>query len=92
MATTVVHCKKESYDAYIGRPSIWGNPFIVGKHGTLDEVLEKYKQHVLNTPLLRGELMSLNNKALGCWCHPKKCHGDVLVELINQVKKGELKL
>lgn len=23
----VVHCKKENYDVYIGRPSKWGNPF-----------------------------------------------------------------
>jgi hypothetical protein len=23
----VVHCKVDSYDVYIGRPSIWGNPF-----------------------------------------------------------------
>ena len=23
----VVHCKKEEYDVYIGRPSKWGNPF-----------------------------------------------------------------
>lgn len=23
----IVHCKKDKYDIYIGRPSIWGNPF-----------------------------------------------------------------
>ena len=23
----VVHCKKEPYDVYIGRPSKWGNPY-----------------------------------------------------------------
>lgn len=32
----VVHCKKEKYDVYIGRGSKWGNPFILGKHGTRD--------------------------------------------------------
>jgi len=25
-STRVVHCKKEPYDVYIGRPSKWGNP------------------------------------------------------------------
>jgi len=25
----VVHCKKSEYDEYIGRPSKWGNPFVV---------------------------------------------------------------
>lgn len=27
MGTRVVHCKKESFDVYIGRPSYCGNPF-----------------------------------------------------------------
>ena len=27
---------------YIGRPSIWGNPFVIGKDGTRGEVVEKY--------------------------------------------------
>ena len=25
--TTVVHCKRAEFDVYIGRPSLWGNPF-----------------------------------------------------------------
>jgi hypothetical protein len=25
--TRVVHCQREPYDVYIGRPSDWGNPF-----------------------------------------------------------------
>jgi len=27
----VVHCKKERYDVYIGRPSKWGNPFTLNR-------------------------------------------------------------
>ena len=23
-------------------------------------------------------------KTLGCWCKPKSCHGDILLELANQ--------
>lgn len=42
----VVHCKKEKYDVYIGRPSKWGNPFIVGADGTRDEVIQKYKDWI----------------------------------------------
>lgn len=30
----VVHFKKEPFDIYIGRPSVWGNPFS-HKQGTL---------------------------------------------------------
>ena len=31
--TRVVNCRKDSYDIYIGRPSLWGNPFEIGKDG-----------------------------------------------------------
>lgn len=35
LITTVVHCKKQKYDIYIGRPGKWGNPFIIGKEGVV---------------------------------------------------------
>jgi len=82
--TRVVHCKKESYDVYIGRPSKWGNPFIVGKDGTRKEVMKKYKLYIISNKKLFNELSELQGKVLGCWCKPKSCHGDVLVELINK--------
>ena len=81
--TTVVHCHKSKYDIYIGRPSIWGNPFVIGNDGTREEVIEKYRQYILQKPELLNRLPELKDKVLGCWCSPKKCHGDVLVELIN---------
>lgn len=79
----VVHCKKSPYDIYIGRPSIWGNPYVIGKDGTREEVIQKYKEYVLNSPELLSQLSSLEDKILGCWCAPLPCHGDVLLELIN---------
>jgi hypothetical protein len=83
--TKVVHCKKEKYDTYIGRPSIWGNPFAIGKDGNREEVIEKYRQWIQTQPNLLAQLPTLKGKVLGCWCHPNKCHGDVLVELIENV-------
>lgn len=32
-APRTVHCRKERYHAYIGRPTKWGNPYVVGRHG-----------------------------------------------------------
>lgn len=80
----VVHCKVETYDVYIGRPGKWGNPFEIGKHGTRDEVIEKYREYVLATPHLMDSLHELEGMILGCWCAPKACHGDVLVDLAYQ--------
>ena len=78
----VVHCKKEPYDVYIGRPSKWGNPFQIGVDGNREQVIEKYRKWIKRQPHLLEQLQELNGKRLGCWCFPKKCHGDVLVELI----------
>ena len=79
-----VHCKREKYDVYIGRPSKWGNPFSIGKDGTREEVIEKYREYILNKPELLKSLPELKGKILGCWCDPKPCHGDVLIELIEK--------
>lgn len=74
----VVNCKKESCDVYIGRPSKWGNPYIIGKHGTREEVISKYEMHIMDNSQLIKDLEELKDKTLGCWCKPLACHGDIL--------------
>ena len=89
--TKVVHCKKSEYDIYIGRPSLWGNPFS-HKDGTLAEfkisnraeAIQKYEEWILTQPQLMGSLYKLKGKTLGCWCSPKPCHGHVLARLIER--------
>ena len=44
-------------------------------------MLAKYETHVRNKPKLMARLTELSGKTLGCWCKPKRCHGDVLVKL-----------
>jgi len=78
--TRVVHCKRESYDVYIGRPSKWGNPFKIGVDGTREEVIEKYRNYIQSSYLL-DHIQELKGKTLGCYCKPAACHGDILVEL-----------
>ena len=82
----VVHCEKDEYDVYIGRPSKWGNPFVVGKDGTRKEVIEKYRAWIIDQPDLMKALPELEGKVLGCWCKPKTCHGDILADLANRSK------
>lgn len=86
--TKVVHCKKEPYDVYIGRPSKWGNPFEVGKDGTREEVIEKYREWIMNNDDLLLDIMELDGKVLGCWCKPMSCHGDVFLEILEELKSG----
>ena len=81
----VVHCKKAEFDVYIGRPGPWGNPFVVGEHGTRDEVVEQYAEWLLSQPdLVAKAKKDLKGKVLGCWCAPKLCHGDILSEIANE--------
>lgn len=85
--TRVVHLKREPYDVLICRPTEWGNPFEIGKDGTRAEVIKKYETWLRNNPALLSKILELDGKVLGCWCHPKPCHGDVIVKLINEIKR-----
>lgn len=95
--TKVVHCRRESYDIYIGRPSVWGNCFS-HQEGTLArfkvdsraKAIEKYEAHVRSSPELLRRLPELVGKRLGCWCAPKACHGDVLVKLVAEYEADDL--
>ncbi len=80
--TRVVNKNKEQYDVYIGRGSKWGNPFIVNIHGSRALVIKKYRTYILGNEGLLKDLHELKGKRLGCFCKPLPCHGDVLVQLI----------
>ena len=71
---------KNPGDIYIGRPSMWANPYIIGKDGDRDEVCEKFRRYLLTRDDLLGLLPSLAGKRLYCYCDPLRCHGDVLIE------------
>ena len=82
----VVHCKKEPYDVYIGRPSKWGNPFVNGEDGNRDAVIALYETWIRQQPDLMAALPELRGKTLGCWCAPQACHGDVLIRLVDEIE------
>lgn len=92
----VVHCKKEPYDIYIGRPSKWGNPFS-HKNNTLasfkvetrEEAITKYHEWILTQAQLLADLHELRGKILGCYCKPLACHGDVLLAMANENNSSE---
>lgn len=92
MKTKVVHCRQAGYDIYIGRPSLWGNPFkisnLITRRGAV-EIFEAWLRGQLSDldDELRGlepkriaileRMHELKGKTLGCWCSPKQCHGHV---------------
>ena len=64
---------------YIGRGSLYGNPFIISKHTTRDEVCDKFEKEIL--PLL--DVSSLRGRDLVCFCAPLRCHGDAILKKAN---------
>lgn len=85
--TRVVNRNQELYDVFIGRPSKWGNPFFLGGDNMKRrlESIEKYREWIKAQPKLIAEAKNeLKGKILGCYCKPKPCHGDVLVEIVDE--------
>ena len=96
-APRVVNIKNgEYYDVVIGRESIFGNPFLIGVHGTRDEVIDKFENYLLsNHELMEQVKNKLKGKILACSCSPLRCHGDILLKYANpelfQSNKPKLK-
>ena len=86
MKTRIVNKYKQPFDVYIGRGSKWGNPFKIDSANNRDTVIERYRHWITDGDgkHLLHELHELKGKILGCYCAPKPCHGDVLIELVNR--------
>jgi hypothetical protein len=93
----VVNCQRDDYDVYVGRPSVWGNPFIIGVHGNRSEVVLMHREWIDGLrkgptgeePPTREQIRALRGLKLGCWCGDnQQCHGDYLSILANQRKRG----
>lgn len=88
----IVNVRHSEYDIYIGRPSKWGNPFVIGRDGTREKVIQMYKDWILSRQDLLNDLHELDGKRLGCYCYPNDCHGDILKELREQQIQKEKQL
>ena len=83
-----VYNKKKPYPQnciYVGRPTKFGNPFVIGQDGSREEVIEKFEQWVKSNPKLIKEIKDkLRGKDLVCFCAPLACHADVLLKIANE--------
>ena len=89
---TVVNKRKSEYDVYIGRGSVWGNPYPIDDDigETRSVVIARYRHHLWNM-MQSGEvtkkmLLALDGKRLGCYCKPLQCHGDVIQSAVRWAK------
>jgi len=89
----VVNIYKDKFDVYIGRKGkghdgYFGNPFRLKHEGERAEILELYRKYFYNRldtdPEFKSRILGLKDKVLGCFCKPKLCHGDVIVEWLKE--------
>jgi hypothetical protein len=70
---------------YCGRPSKFGNPFKIDVNTSRSEVIRLHREWFLkNTELIRLAKIELKGKNLICWCAPKSCHCDIILEVANE--------
>ena len=68
---------------YGGRPGPFGNPFIVGKHGTRGECISKFEEWAPLQEFHRAKLIYLKARDMKCFCKPQDCHCDLWVRWAN---------
>lgn len=74
---------------YVGRPSPLGNPFVIGKDGDRDAVIAMYKEYLdtavaSRDPAICTALLGIQeDQAIACFCAPKPCHVEVIVDQLD---------
>jgi len=96
MKTTVVNLKYEEYDVYIGRAGkgqdgYFGNPFKIDKNTTRELAISKFEiyfyERLSKDDNFKNKILALKGKRLGCFCSPKPCHGDIIVDFLERENK-----
>ncbi|WP_448377652.1 DUF4326 domain-containing protein [Fervidobacterium sp.] len=78
---------------YVGRPSIFGNPFPIQEGRTREEAVRLYREYLRVKLAEGGELAKAVDRLveaakrhgrlpLVCWCAPQLCHAEVIAEVV----------
>jgi hypothetical protein len=77
---------------YIGRGSPLGNPWVIGQDGKREEVIARYRPYLeeklkVKDPSITKAFQQLRpDSKLLCFCTPKPCHGEVIINLYNKLQ------
>lgn len=97
------YTKKDEHTFYCGRGSPVGNPFKINDYGSQverDNVINKYKDWLMSKIDKNDKsILSYLNKMidhykkheilkLECYCYPKKCHCEILRDIIEGVNSS----
>lgn len=89
--TDLVNVSKHGRDGVrmIDRTTQFGNPFRLEDDGgdysrkeSVEEYREWFVEKIETDPEFRNAVEELRGDTLGCWCKPKACHGDVILDYL----------
>lgn len=83
----IAWAKENGLYVFIGRPSNWRNPYVLGEDGDRPTVINSFRAYFAKKLGLQKRVPELKGKVLGCYCYPEPCHGEVLLQQIQQSLK-----
>lgn len=93
MKTTVANVYSKVPGIYIGRKGkgqdgYFGNPFRAKDESQREEVIALYRKYfykrIAEDDEFYNRIVALSGSVLLCFCAPKKCHGNVIANYLNQ--------
>ena len=83
-ATNTIQEKTENSESILKEEKKNGNDGNNGSDGS-GEIVDEFEQYLINNKSLMNELNDLDNYTeIGCWCKPKGCHGDIILNQYNK--------
>lgn len=70
---------------YVGRPTIYGNPFEANVTRSAADCVKRYEELTVPHLVRQNLIKALRGKDLACWCDlDSPCHADVLLKIANE--------
>ena len=95
MQTVVVNISKAQFDTYIGRAGRGEdgnivNPFRIGHEIRREDAAQNFQkcftERIEKDSEFKRPVLALKGMRLGCFCKPKACHGDVIVDWLDKLR------
>jgi hypothetical protein len=98
--TTLINRHKfNSFDQYIGRGTIFGNPnsqisndYISSKEEAIEAYRYDFNKRIREDKNFKLAVLNLRGQVLACSCKPSACHGDIIVEYLDGIKDINLEI
>jgi hypothetical protein len=84
----------KSMTHYIGRPSVFGNPYPMRNETNPETarkfVIDQFEAYARTNSVLLTCIRELPEDAvLGCYCSPLPCHGDVIIKIWKELHSDQ---